>query len=286
MTERERGETVCRHKFPSLLNCFSKSDAHLLISTASCWEVQPMKLSYKYKKEENSLPCASISLLPSTTYLPGITEHYSLWVTRSGYTFRIPCVFLQGEVSRIYHQTLNTLFYRKYFYKVAPACHLALFDSAKPWGGEGIRFQLHWGLFLFTASLAACLGAGEVVELQSAFWVRLTWFASISVGHEGEGFWYTELPPVISLYVTYMCLVLSSPQKSEVSEWVSPTGMVNPVVGGYSVQTCMPHQVRVPEPRRLPQCRETRCYQFPSLRKKQAFAEQFMNRLVGLDSLP
>ena len=49
---------MCRRKFPSLLNCFSKSDAHLLISTASCWEVQPMKLFYKYKKEENSLPCA------------------------------------------------------------------------------------------------------------------------------------------------------------------------------------------------------------------------------------
>ena len=229
----------------------------------------------------------SVSLLLSTTYLPGIIEHYSLWVTRSGYTFRIPCVFLQGEISWIYHQTFSTLFYRKHFYKVAPARHLALFDSAKPWGGEGSRFQLHWGLFLFTASLAACLGAGEVVELQSAFSsVRPKWCASISVGHEGEGFWYTKLPPVISLYVNYMCLVISSPQKSEVSGWVSPTGIVNPIMGGCAVQTCMPHQVRVPEPQQLPQSRKTRCYQFPSLRKKQAFAEQFMNRFVGFDSLP
>lgn len=61
-----------------------------------------MKLFYENKKEKNLLPCASVLLIPSITHLSGVVEHYLLRFGRSGYTLGIPCVHIQGEISRIY----------------------------------------------------------------------------------------------------------------------------------------------------------------------------------------
>ena len=162
-------------------------------------------------------------------------------------------------------------------YPRTPSCYIWF---CKDLGGKGSRFQLHVGFVLFAASLAACWSVEEVGRITVGILLNYTNMVCLPC------LWGVQGKPFDTKSCHLLCMVLFSPQKSEVSGWVSPTGGVSPAMAGCAVQTCTSHQVRILEPQRLPRSRSVVCCQFLTLRKKWAFPEEFMNRFISRNSLP
>lgn len=219
----------------------------------------------------------SIPLILSITHLSRIIEHYLLTVKRSGY---IPSEFLVFNFREKFLEFLTRLSIHIILQETflwscprTPSCYIRF---CKALGGKGSRFQLHVGFVLF----AARWSVEEVGRITAGVLLNYTNVVCLPCR------WGVRGKPSDTKSCHLLCMVLFSPQKSEVSGWVSPTGGVSPIMGGCAVQTCTSHQVRILEPQRLPRSRRIVCCQFLTLRKKGAFPEEFMNRCIGLNSLP